>query len=420
MGRAIGRIEKEIILNTILENNIPLTVHGNKKEFPGHMVSWEGKNLEVETESPLAIEIEEEEHLRLFFSYYGNTMTFESKVVVKENANGYMEIMKPAGIYRDLQRKYERVAPPSEVELQFTYESTKVVLDFPRTKEVVPLEEPPEDVDYDLSNLQNLINQFKEKAGKFAESHTITMFRGKKPESFEETVLVATAKPLFIPDTSDTFPDKNLELERPIVVKEDFPDPTHTDELFLGKHRQQLNAYLTQKNREGIKAEIYTPIIYQNYVAGYVKLGNSTKRDEGFTWRHLDFAVEFAVVLVYTLEKSGYFSVTEKEVGEYRPQLIDISASGLLFTHNSEALAENLGMYTDLELLLQVGHRKIRTNARVMRRYRDNDTNFYGLQFMEIQPEDFRFLFDFVYGRPFSEEDQYYWEGGAEPPKLDL
>ena len=51
-----------------------------------------------------------------------------------------------------------------------------------------------------------------------------------------------------------------------------------------------------------------------------------------------------------------------------------------------------------------------------MRRYEVEDMTYFGLQFMEIQPEDFRFLFDHVYGRPFTEKDDQLWEGGAKAP----
>jgi hypothetical protein len=40
--------------------------------------------------------------------------------------------------------------------------------------------------------------------------------------------------------------------------------------------------------------------------------------------------------------------------------------------------------------------------------------------FMRMQPEDFRFLFEHLYGKRFSEEYEGKWEGGAPPPPLDL
>jgi hypothetical protein len=39
---------------------------------------------------------------------------------------------------------------------------------------------------------------------------------------------------------------------------------------------------------------------------------------------------------------------------------------------------------------------------------------------MDIKPEDFRYLFEVVYGRSFTERDDRLWEGGAKPPEVVL
>ena len=36
----------------------------------------------------------------------------------------------------------------------------------------------------------------------------------------------------------------------------------------------------------------------------------------------------------------------------------------------------------------------------------------------DIKPEDFRFIFEIVYGRSVTAEDEENWEGGTPPPKL--
>lgn len=104
----------------------------------------------------------------------------------------------------------------------------------------------------------------------------------------------------------------------------------------------------------------------------------------------------------------------------FEPEIIDISASGLLFTHSEKKLSELLGLYGDIQLILKVGHRKLQILSRVMRKYEYYGQYFYGIQFLEIEPEDFRFLFEYVYGRPFTEEDDRLWEGGAKPPELNF
>jgi len=77
-------------------------------------------------------------------------------------------------------------------------------------------------------------------------------------------------------------------------------------------------------------------------------------------------------------------------------------------------------LYTDLDLTITLGHRKTKVASRVMRKYSDRHSTYFGVVFLTIQPEDFRFLFDYVYGRPFNPEEDALWEGGAEPPKIKL
>ncbi|MCK5201731.1 MAG: PilZ domain-containing protein, partial [Spirochaetales bacterium] len=203
-----------------------------------------------------------------------------------------------------------------------------------------------------------------------------------------------------------------------------------TADMFLDKHGDEIVSYgmslrqievlLKKKRESGIFAELYTPVIYHEYAIGYIRLANNSTRKQAFTNKTLNFAREFARILAFSLEKQGYFSGAELKESKYLPEIIDISASGLLFTHPEKKLSEIMGLYGDLKLILKIGSRKMEMFSRVMRKYKANDIFFYGIQFLEIVPEDFRFLFDYVYGRPFSDDDDRLWEGGAEPPELNF
>ena len=53
-----------------------------------------------------------------------------------------------------------------------------------------------------------------------------------------------------------------------------------------------------------------------------------------------------------------------------------------------------------------------------MRKYKSGDTVFYGLIILGIKQEDFKDLFQLVYGRKVTEEDVELWEGGSAPPEI--
>ena len=92
----------------------------------------------------------------------------------------------------------------------------------------------------------------------------------------------------------------------------------------------------------------------------------------------------------------------------------------MLFAHSRQDLSKDLLVHTDISLHLTAKGRKIHVGARIIRKFKDTDWLYVGLQFMEIAPEDFRFLFELIYGKPFQDEYEDRWEGGIPPPALTL
>jgi len=46
----------------------------------------------------------------------------------------------------------------------------------------------------------------------------------------------------------------------------------------------------------------------------------------------------------------------------------------------------------------------------VIRKYKDKNTYYFALKFIKMTPEDFRFLFEHIYGKPYSEKSKPIWE----------
>ena len=75
---------------------------------------------------------------------------------------------------------------------------------------------------------------------------------------------------------------------------------------------------------------------------------------------------------------------------------------------------------TDLSINLVIDSRTIQVTARIRRKFTEPGEVYYGVQFAEIDPKDFRFLFEYLYGREPTDRDDSLWEGGAPPPRVDL
>jgi len=129
---------------------------------------------------------------------------------------------------------------------------------------------------------------------------------------------------------------------------------------------------------------------------------------------------QFARVLSDALERYGYVADGASENRRYDAPILDMSASGLLFAHPSDELANELDVNAELDLTISIEKRTIRVPVRVRRKFPEHGRISYGVQFIDIAPEDFAFLFRFLYGRAPAVDDETKWEGGAPPPRVDL
>ncbi|HUX22260.1 MAG TPA: PilZ domain-containing protein, partial [Spirochaetia bacterium] len=247
--------------------------------------------------------------------------------------------------------------------------------------------------------------------------------RGREPSSTEEAIIARTARILYIPSTEGDFPDFEDSLNDQVVTRDMLTNRSAgqvggvlQDASFS---QEGLARFLNAKRDQGLVTEIFCPIIFHEYVVGYIYLA-STDADKVFDDELVKYVSQFSRMLAYSLKINHYFKDMDLGPEEFNAKIVDLSASGLLFAHNSRKLKDTLMIYADVTLALQVGDRRVKIVARVMRKFEDKSACFYGVQFLDMAPEDFRFVFDLVYGRPFTKEDNELWEGGAPPPPLEL
>ncbi len=414
MGTAIGRIEKEFVLKNLGDKKMPITIHGVKEEIHGLIQSCSDDELTIlldkPSESPYGAEV------RVFFSYFGHVMTFETRILGKDEKS--LTLKMPPGIYKNLQRKYERVPCPRELTVSFTIQDTKIELDYPKTEEYNPVDPPEYSLTFDPTSIDQLVQDFKSEAKAYASENQIVMFRGRMPETFEEKLITTTGKTLFIPTTQGGIPIDEPSDRYPIITVaflRSNENKEEREEILTG-----LENIIIRRRNEGVHRIRYCPRIYHEYVAGYVGLINRGGNNAPIEPGAVDYVCQFASVLVYSLKMNGYFKGGKPALTTIAPEILDISASGLLFASPEKRLKDVITLYTDLALTISIGPRNMKVSARVMRKLSDRSNSYFGLVFLDIKPEDFRCLYDSIYGKPFDPELHEKWEGGAEPPKLDL
>ena len=108
---------------------------------------------------------------------------------------------------------------------------------------------------------------------------------------------------------------------------------------------------------------------------------------------------------------NGYFESGKLKNEPFEGKIIDISASGLLFTYPNSSLANTLMPDNELAVHLRTPRRTVNTKAKIVRRYRDSIQGYFGCRFQDIEPEDLRFLFEYIYARPFTDTDAAFLSG---------
>jgi len=98
-------------------------------------------------------------------------------------------------------------------------------------------------------------------------------------------------------------------------------------------------------------------------------------------------------------------------MSEFSLQVIDVSAGGLLFACKDPRLKQALKEDLDVSLRLKARKRSLDATGTIRRHFAGTGDAFFGIEFSMMAPEDFRFLFEYLYGRPFTDEDSDSVEG---------
>ncbi len=418
MGTLVGRIEKEFMFKTLTDDAVPCDVHGRSSEFRCRLTLAGDKELAF---APLEGEfsgLSAGNDIRVFFYLKNNYHTFTSRVISVEPAA--LTVEHPKGVYKNLQRKYERIRVPDDIEVSFSLKGRKIELNFPKSERYEQIEPPELSETFDPRRIEDLVSGFRAKVGPAVSANSINMFRDRLPRGWEEKTIVHLGKCLWIPSTEDDFLQRDPYPDQRIITKDELiqlegrsGSPPHVIASKLGN-------ILYEKSKKEIFSELYCPILYNEYVVGYIHLRNSGEKRERLSRDLFDYVYQFSKVLCYSLVRNGYFRAEAAGERKFEAPIIDMSASGLLFAHPSGDLGRELLVHTDLDLSVRIKKRNISVGSRIMRKFKDSENAYFGVLFLKIQPEDFRFLFEFLYGKPFDEKYEMSWEGGAPPPPVEL
>jgi|GEM_PF-5968872 len=394
MAQRISRIEREFIFKSLMERSasVELQLDGRRVAAVIRRFTEERVHLEILTENPP--KIREDQPIEILFQFRGQTLSGKSKVA--KPIEGGALIKQPRAVYRDLARRFPRILAPKGVGVYFVLDEQAISLSFPDSEQYVPVQRPTVDPGFDVAKLSDLLEAFRERAMQFAGESKIVMFRDRKPKGMIERLIVHSGRILILPfpvEQSQAVPPEaaaNLVTRHRVeALQREMP------EQFSGALRLLTDAS-SQMRRRKLMYELYCPVLYYQYVVGYLYLVRPLGPGARFDPAVIDFVWQYSRIFAYALQENGYFRNAQTKPAVRRAELIDLSANGVLFTVPKDS--QSLGMYAETRLELRLDRYRASVQARVVRRVEEGEHMYFGLQFTKISEELQRALCRRLYG----------------------
>ncbi len=417
MATSLKKIEKEFILGSAKDEGSPILLLADNGEWPVRLGLITNDRLTMAHSMPLRL-LKRWESYEFRFVYREQGIAFRTRIVEVKEATLIVEM--PELVYKNLGRRYTRRKPPLDLVLAFGFMGDRYELAFPTTEAFDPVTEPEPSASFDPADMRLLVREFNARAEEYGSERAIVMFKERKPENQEERVMVRTGHIFYLPTATGGLPTIDPYFQPRLVTRAAFAEWLREEGVPAELVEDEVIRFERKKRNEGIISELMVPIIFQEYVIGYVNVVNRLPGKPAMDLSVLETFHQFAKVLSYSLKINGYFKTAPKKSHDLSADVIDVSAGGVLFANPSRELAAALLPGSRIDLMLHTGGRKIKTQGLLKRNYRDSDLVYYGVEYLDLKPEDFRFLFETFYGRAFSDADAKSLEGLGlkEPPLL--
>jgi hypothetical protein len=392
MASGIQRIEKEFVLKEMVEKRTPVEVHIREERLTGRLSEFGDERIVVVL--PDDIFPSDAQQMSFYFRFRNNPMTFTSAVI--DLSDERAEVKLPAQIFRDLNRSFERIKNPRGVSVSFLHKGQTVQLDYPDSDQFEPVDDPGVEPGFDPSQIAELLKNFRERAAEFASDNKIVMFRERKPESFQERIVARTGRVLVLPFYGSVAQVRPQDVRERILEQDDVIATESDAGRDMFDVLEEIGGIVNRNKERNVYHELYCPILYHQYVIGYMQLVRGGSDQTKFAPDVFEFVIEQARVLSYSLKMNGYFKSDPRAAQYGASEILDISGSGALF--GIPAQVSDILLFTDLDMRISFGDREVPVRGRVMRKSKDTDRVYLAIQFMEFDPDDHEQLLQYIYG----------------------
>jgi len=408
MATPIKRIEKDFLIKVLYDEQIPVMYIKGQTQYVLTIVKPAKGQLFFKSDRPID-GLKVRKKLDLLFDYRGQVIIFSAEVLNYKDDT--IVALEPELLYKNLERAFSRVSTPSDLQVQFNFSGDRYSLSYPRIPEYEDVGHAELLKSLDPQNLSALIGQMGSWIKGYASGYKLVIFKDVKPSSTEERVVAETGKAFYIASTQgnllveDPYPRKRLITEE--ILKRHL-ESTGVGSQFVDDAYTRL---IEQKQKMGISSDLWVPLLFQEYVIGYIRLWVDKNDFPPLDFQVIDHVFEFAKVLAYSLKINGYFEAGKLKNEAFKGKIIDISASGLLFAYPNSTFTLTLMPDIELSLRLITERRTINCKAKIIRRYKNTALGYFGCRFFDMEPEDLRFLFEYIYGKTFTDKDANFFIG---------
>ncbi|MDR2941046.1 MAG: PilZ domain-containing protein [Treponema sp.] len=409
MAVPAGRIESEFYFKVLFDEKLALKFIKDRVEYHLTLDQPVLEEMVLRTDRPIP-GLKPRTKIALLFNHRGQSVDFSTEII--KVSEEFVICKTPEKLHKNLDRNYLRIDTPSDIKVLFTFRGDRYNLSLPKVSEYESVTANDLFGSDNTRNLSDLIKQLTGLVKNFADGYKIVNFKDKKPETMEEKIVSVTGKALYLPSTVGRLPATDPYPKKRIVTEEIFKrylESTGVGEAYLG---ETCTRFMKNKFNDGIYSDAWVPILFHEYVVGYIHIWINKEGRPSFDYTMLDNLFQFSKVLAFSLKENGYFENGKIQNEPFEGRVLDISASGLLFAcPHGFSIASLLVVDSDLTVTIEAPNRTINVVAKIVRRYKDKNAVYFGCRFMGMVPEDMRFLFEYLYGRQIDDSDSAFLSG---------
>ena len=408
MSTSIKRIEKDFLLKVLYDEKTPLMYLKGQTQYILTVQKPTKGQMYFKADRPVeGLKIRKK--IDLMFDYRGKIVTFTVEVAsIKDDL---IITGEPEFLHKNLDRSFSRVSVPPDLHVHFTFLGDRYSLSYPKIHEFENNDNNAMIKSLDPKDLSGLIDYMAAWIKGYASGYKLVIFKDVKPSAIEERLVAETGKSFYLPSSLGTFPYEDPYPKKRIITEEMFKrylESTGVDLAFLD---DACARYIKQKFDSGIFSDLWVPILFQEYVIGYVHIWINKEGKLPFDFAVIETLYHFSKVLANSLRLNGYFESGKLKNDPFEGKIVNISASGLLFTYPVSAHSSTLMPENELAVRLVAPRRTVNATAKIVRRYKDNNQSYFGCRFLDMAPEDLRFLFEYIYGKTFTDTDADFFSG---------